>query len=104
MKKFKFLPVVLGMLIVVFMASCTKDGVYNPSKKINMVYKAWSEDYNGTHYEAQRYLAEKWTWDNKTLSSIQYFNDGSYTQNFTYDGNRLTRIDVYENSVHYFRL
>lgn len=98
MKKFKFFPIVLGMLIVAFMASCTKDGVYNPKKKINMVYKASSEDYNGSHYETQRYLAEKWNWDNKTLSSIQFFNDGDYTENFTYDGNRLTRIDIYESS------
>ena len=98
MKKTKFLPIVLGMLIVAFMASCTKDGVYNPKKKISLVYRASSEDYYGSHYETQRYLAEKWNWDNKTLGSIQFFNDDDYTETFTYDGNRLTRIDVYQYS------
>lgn len=97
MKKFKFLPVVLGMLIVVFMASCSKEGVYNPSKKIQRVYFASSSSWG----DVDKYLAQSWNWDSKTLASIDYFNsngDTRYTENFSYDGNRLTRVDVYKYS------
>ena len=97
MKKFRFLPVVLGVLFVSMMASCTKDGVYTPSKKIQRVYNASSSPWG----DVDKYLAESWNWDSKTLSSIDYFysdGDTKYTQNFSYDGKRLTRVDVYKYS------
>lgn len=92
MKKFKFLPVVLGLLIVAFMASCTKEGVYNPKKKIQRVYSA------ATYTD--KYLSEVWNWEGKLLKSVDHFysGGGSYTETFTYDGNRLIRVDDYRNS------
>ncbi len=93
MKKFRFLPVVLGVLFVAFMASCTKEGVYNPSKKIQRVY-------NASTY-TDKYLSQVWNWEGKLLKSVDHFSSGgglSFTENFTYDGNRLIRVDDYRNS------
>ncbi len=93
MKKFRFLPVVLGVLFVAFMASCTKEGVYNPSKKIQRVY-------NASTY-TDKYLSQVWNWEGKLLKSVDHFSSGgglSFTENFTYDGSRLIRVDDFRNS------
>ena len=61
----------LSLLMIVF-SSCKKediDGVYDPKKKIDRIYK---ENLNG-----EKYLVELWNWDKKQLKSIdQYDSDG----------------------------
>lgn len=93
MKKFKFLPILLGVLFVASMISCTKEGVYNPSKKIQRVY-------NASTY-TDKYLSQVWNWEGKLLKSVDHFSSGgglSFTENFTYDGSRLIRVDDFSNS------
>ncbi len=63
----------------------TNDGIFNPSQKISKYYY-WDE------YEEEKILEQVWNWDGKQLSSIDYPNS-SYSQYFTYDHNRLSRVD-----------
>lgn len=97
MKKTKFLPIVLGMLIVAFMASCTKEGVYKPSKKVQRIYYSSSSDWG----DVDKYLGQTWNWDGNKIKSIDHYTSSgntSYTENFTYDGNRIVRVDDYKNA------
>lgn len=86
----KVLLSVLALAMVTMFAACTKDGVFNPSKKISRVYES-----SGS---SARHLTELWHWDGKKLSSIDYYTSSgalSYIYNFSYDGNQLTRVDCY---------
>lgn len=120
MKKYSLIAILLGMLVLSFMVSCTKPdddepnnsentenpinpdgpfnpitpeeqwGVYNPGKKIKKVYKS------STYQE--KYLSEVWNWNDNQLKSIDYYSANGYfgwTEDFTYKENRLDRIDVY---------
>lgn len=82
---FKFLTI---LAIGSFMfASCNKDGVYTPKKKVSKVYNQSSG--------GDKYLSETWTWDKNLLSKIEY-GSGSYVQRFEYDGKQLIKItDTY---------
>lgn len=87
---------------VMLMAACTKDGVYNPSKKISRIYAAstysYTSSYGSDSQQTPKHLTEFWHWDGSKLASIDYYTaSGSIdeTYNFTYDGKRLTRIDCY---------
>ena len=59
-------------------ASCTKDGVYKPKKKISKIYQTVLTDP-----VPEKVLIESWTWDGKLLSKIDYGDDNVVS--FTYD-------------------
>ena len=64
-------------------------GVYVPTEKINKVYD-WDK------YEFEKILSEVWNWDAGKLVSIDHMRGEGYyswTESFTYAGNRLSRID-----------
>ncbi|MCQ2272447.1 MAG: hypothetical protein MJZ72_06650 [Bacteroidales bacterium] len=86
----KILTIFAIACVALVFAGCQKDGVYNPSKKISKIY------YTST--SGVKSLKQIWTWNGKLLDKIDYYNDGtvSYTNNFTYDGKRLTRMDCYK--------
>lgn len=93
MKKFTVFTIVLGALVVASMVSCTKDGVYTPSKKIQRVYV--SSTYT------DKYLQQSWDWDGKLLNAINYYSSSgglNWTADYSYDGKRIIRIDDYLNS------
>ena len=93
MNKFKSFAIVLGVLVLASLASCTKEGVYTPKKKIQRVY------YSSTYTD--KYLRQSWDWDGKLLEAINYYSSSgslSWTENFSYDGKRLVRVDDYLNS------
>lgn len=93
MKKFRVFTIVLGALVMASMVSCTKDGVYNPKKKIQRTY--YSSPYTN------KYMATSWNWDGNLLESINYYNSSgslSWTENYTYDGKRLIQVDDYMDS------
>ena len=90
MNKFKAFTLLLGALLLASATSCKKnDGVYSPSKKIQKVYHS-STIMDKTLYQV-------WNWDGKLLASIDYYSSNSdtvvWTESFTYDGNRLSRVD-----------
>lgn len=83
-------------LMAVAFVSCKKDGVFNPKHKISKVSNEWvrttvSTDANGSRTETvtrNPYVAEEWTWSDKTLASITYKNfEGKVyeTVKYTYD-------------------
>lgn len=97
MKKITLTAMVLA--VACLFAACTKDGVYNPKEKISKVYESSSYRYsvgdNTTTSSVDKHMIENWTWDGKTVKSINYYESNgelSYTINFTYDGKRLTKI------------
>ena len=84
---------ILAIACIAFVfTGCQKDGVYNPSKKISKIY------YTST--SGNKSLQEIWTWNGKLLDRIDFYSGGtvSYSYNFTYDGNRLTRMNNYANN------
>lgn len=87
MKKINFSIVTLVAVAMMFVfASCTKDGVYKPKKKISKIYETVQTDPN-----PEKVLKETWTWDGKLLSKIDY-GDGDFVT-FTYEKNQLTAIN-----------
>jgi len=90
MKKFKTYLVSFVALIVVAItfSACDKDeaGVFNPDQKISKVYTQSLGE--------PKYLTEQWTWDDKTLSLIQYYDEGVLegTESFTYEDGRLSKV------------
>lgn len=95
MNKIKTVVVLLAIFALASMASCTKEGVYNPTKKIQKVYMS--------SYYSSKHLVESWNWDGNHLESIdQYDAIGNLyrTENFTYEENRVTRVDNYANSCY----
>ena len=97
MKTTKSLTIVLGLLMAVSFTSCQKDktGVYTPKKKIQQIY--YSSNYTG------KTPFEHWEWNGNLLNSITHYTDldfkkSTWVENFTYDDNRVTRVDNYTNS------
>lgn len=104
-----------ALLVVGFMlsiSSCTKDGVYTPKKQISAIYYQSSG--------GSKTLSEKWIWDGKLLDKIQYYggqgitstaiykydkkrlteiSTGSETIKFTYDGSKLSKVQIWYNST-----
>ena len=76
MKK-NLLIAAIALLAVAFV-SCQKDGVYNPKHKIATVSQEWTrtivtEDANGSSTKIDSlkpYVAQEWSWGDKTLNSI----------------------------------
>ena len=93
MNKLRLAAMLLGLLVLTSLSSCTKEGVYNPKMKIQRVY--CSSTYT------EKYLNQSWNWDGKLLKSIDHYWTGgtlSWTEDFTYDGKRLVRVDDYISS------
>ena len=87
MKKINFSIVTLLAVALMFVfASCTKEGVYKPKKKISKIYETVQTDPN-----PEKILKEIWTWNGKLLSKVEY-EDGDFVT-FSYDKNRLTTIN-----------
>lgn len=87
MKKIFLTAMVLA--VVTMFTACTKEGVYNPSKKISRIYES-----DGS----AKVLDQLWHWDGNKLSSIDHYSSSgsiNYTYNFSYDGNRMSRVDCY---------
>lgn len=104
MKQLSRLFIAALALMFVF-ASCEKEGVFNPKKKISEIYKSSSYSYDGETYNTPKYLSERWNWDGKILKSVDYYdNDGSldYSETYTYDKNRLTKVSW--GSTSYYEL
>ena len=78
--------------IAMLFASCHKDGVYNPSKKISKIY------YTST--SGTKSLEQVWTWNkNNTLEKIDFYEGSLYkTYNFSYEKKRLVRMNDYANN------
>ena len=87
MKKINFsIVTILAVALMFVFASCTKDGVYKPKKKISKIYETVQTDPN-----PEKILKEIWTWDGKLLSKISY-DDGDIVT-FTYEKKQLTTIN-----------
>lgn len=78
-------------LVALFISCDKKEGVYNPSKKIQKIY---------TVEDGDKELSEVWHWDGKVLTSIDYIDDMyAKTATFSYDkNNRLVAMDA--NGAH----
>jgi hypothetical protein len=76
------------MVIAITFTACDKDeaGVFNPDKQISKVY---TQDLG-----EPKYMTEQWTWDGKTLSLIQYYEENTLagSEAFTYEDGRLTKV------------
>lgn len=97
MKTIQSVTLVLGLLLAVSLTSCQKEqaGVYHPKKKIQQLY-ASSKYSDKAPYQ-------HWEWNGDLLSSITHYSEYNFKgdvwiENFTYDNNRLTRVDNYTNS------
>lgn len=83
--------VFVGLLLMSTFYACDKDkwGIYNPKAKIEKIY----DESDG------RYMREYWLWDGDFLKRIDYYRKSGnldYTQNYIYDGKRLSRIEMGE--------
>jgi hypothetical protein len=95
MKSFRPVAMLLALFVVASMTSCTKEGVYTPKEKIKRVYVSSSS--------TEKYLSQSWNWDGKLLGSIDHYSSNgtgtlSWTEDFTYDGKRLARVDYFVGS------
>ena len=93
MKRFRPVAMLLALFVVASMTSCTKEGVYAPKEKIKRMY------VSSTYTE--KYLSQSWNWDGKLLKSINHYSSNgtlSWTEDFTYDGKRLVRVDDFIGS------
>ena len=79
----------LCVAVIALFSACKKEGVYNPSEKIQKIYTIGDDGV--------KMLTEVWNWNGDVLTSIDYYDyDGTvtYTNHFTYDSkNRLIAVD-----------
>ena len=93
-KTFALMTVVL--VAAVAFTSCTKEGQYNPKKKISEIVfnSSYVETISGITITDTR--KEVWTWNGDLLSFIDYYNSRGerlYTESFRYDDkNRIAEI------------
>ena len=90
----KIILTAMALAVVAMFSACTKDGVYKPAKKISRIYESSG---------SAKVLSQLWHWDGKKISSIDnYSSSGSIsaTYNFTYDGNKMSRVDCYANNMY----
>lgn len=85
MKKSLYTALALLLVSAVFV-NCQKDGVFNPKKKINKIYKS---------HEGGKYLIEEWTWEGNLLGKIAYCNDTNVLRKayYFYDKKQLVRVE-----------
>ena len=92
--KFMLMLLVTGMITF---SSCQKDpiGVYSPQKKIQRLY------YSNGYHDKTPY--QNWEWNGDLLGSITHytgygFKGTTWVEDFTYEDNRVVRVDNYTNS------
>lgn len=97
MKTIKSLSIVLGLVLVASLTACQKDktGAYAPKKKVQQIYYS--------SYNLDKAPFQHWEWNGDHLSSITHYSDYGYkdvawVENFTYENDRITRVDNYTNS------
>ena len=97
MKTFKTLTLAMGLLLALSFSSCQKEkaGVYSPQKKIQQIYFSWSD--------TEKEPFQHWEWDGNQLNSITHYSDfdlkgDTWIEKFTYENNRVSRVDNYTNS------
>jgi hypothetical protein len=99
----------VAILLMCGMTSCQKDGVYNPNKKIERLYRAYNDSYESYYdgywhsnsSETPKYLRAIYNWDGSKLKSIDYYSRQGgldWTADYTYEGRKVSRIDDYKNS------
>jgi len=94
MKNMKSL-ISLVLMLALGLTACQKDkaGVYQPKKKIQQIY--YSEP------GSNKKPFQVWDWSGNQLSSITHFESlmkSNWTEHFTYDNGRLSRVDNYDNN------
>lgn len=97
MKTIKPLGIVLGLLLIASLTACHKDkaGVYTPKKKIQQIYYSWND--------TEKEPFQHWEWNGDKLNSITHYSDFDFKsdpwiENFTYENDRVTRVDNFTNS------
>ena len=94
-KTFALMTVVL--VAAVAFTSCTKEGQYNPKKKISKIVYASSGVEPLTGFTITDTTKEVWTWEGDILSYIDYYNhrgNRTHTALFRYDDKkRIKEID-----------
>ena len=79
----KHIPLALCAIVMLLLAaSCEKEGVYSPEKRISKIY---FDVGNG------KQLEQEWTWKGKRLEAIS-FPRRAYELRFLYNGKQLTSI------------
>ena len=75
------------LIFCVSFLSCRKDETYNPEQKIQRIYEIG--------YVGPKYLIQEWTWDNDRLMKIDYYRDISLylTEHYTYEKNKLVKVE-----------
>lgn len=93
----KFTLTLTIMACLTALMSCQKDktGVYAPQKKIQQIY------YSSSEHEKSPY--QHWDWNDNLLGSITHydnfdFKSSMWIEDFTYEDNRVTRVDNYTDS------
>ena len=84
----------IAMALLFVMASCEKDGVYNPKKKIDRIYYSFSSSED-SWMNTGKHVKEIWKWDKNLLKSITYCDENGepmYTENYAYEKKRLSEI------------
>ena len=96
-KSIKFMLMLLVVAGITTLTSCQKDkiGVYSPKKKVQQMY------YSSGYYDKAPFMHMEWNGDK--LNSITHYMDygfkgETWMEQFTYDGNRVIRVDNYTNS------
>lgn len=90
-----FKPFIVPVLLLALgLTACHKDkaGIYQPKKKIQQIY--YSEA------NSDKIPFQVWDWSGSQLSSITHFESlmkSTWTEHFTYDNGRLSRVDNYNN-------
>ena len=78
--------ILFSALTLLLLASCQKEGVYNPGKKISQVQQVYASEDNSSSYST----SELWEWNGKQLNSVSQYQESSLQQSFsyTYDSDR----------------
>lgn len=102
----------MGVMLITGFASCTKDGVYTPKKKISTIYLESKTTSTvtatgiSTSRSVPKYKSQEWIWDGNLLKEIRHFDtDGTTirsTTTYTYNGKQLTRIDTKTTDIEYY--
>lgn len=96
MKTTKTMAITIGLLLALSFTACQKEkaGVYSPKKKIQQIYYTW----NGSEKKPYQH----WVWDGDRLNSITHYagfgKRYDWEEVFTYENNRLKRVDDYSDS------
>lgn len=79
----KHIPLALCAIVMLLLAaSCEKEGVYSPGKRISKIY---------VDNDSWKKLEQEWTWKGDLLQSVSYYG-GMYELRFHYDGKQLVSI------------